>query len=827
MTTITTLKSSKSVTLYFLFLFSYFSSIGQINYTQDFNGCNAVNCSGWTIANGSSPSITSATGSGYSPCANSSAKSNIWSSSTSTTLTSNGSLGTSNGTLTTFSFNYKCVDYTSGSATAANSCTYTIAWSPDGTTWTTIGTFQNTSSATCIASPNFTFTPPNGSAVRIRITAVRNAGDFWAVFDDLSLLQLASPILLNYSADPTLSTSFAHRRGASINPKFTVQAPSTFDAIQIEMNHASDFSGTALVSTITTGGPYNAGTPYDFWTTQNLTGDRTYFVRVRVSNNGGSTYGAWSNQFWPYSYYPATVYEEEGWYFTTEEQFQLGTVNESLYNFVSIQDNSTAYPDDDFFQVNEGNFNLTVSTNGDQYLTEGSNNFSGASYNYITVGSYYLSGQRQDYHGFRFTGFPVPNGANILTSNLNVYSHNTGSEPAPNTTNPLYLELVGVDQDNANTWADNTNTATGGPRWRVRRATTIPWNITNSWSDLALMTSPDISSIVEDIVGIPGYNAGNAIAVIVDYTGGAHSSQNRHRYFSTGRRNVAYRPSIQGTFTNFYNTVRFPNVNRAIYGPDATAWDELRVTDNTVGCGTCYVEYRIHDASNDAVLAGPFLRSAGMSGAQYFDISGVGTTNIYVSTRVYRNNSPLVHDIWLTTITPSPLPVEQGTFEGRCNDNGLIELNWNSISESNTNYISVESSKDALSWETIETQNAQGNSTEIINYSATIRTQKNYNYYRLKWVDLDGKYTYSSMIYVSCDDKGLSIFPNPNNGTFVISGADVGDKYQIYNPQGQKVKEGEISSPNTIVEIKNIASGTYIIKLENINKVLHFKVISN
>ena len=77
-----------------------------------------------------------------------------------------------------------------------------------------------------------------------------------------------TPTLNNFSANPALSTSFAHRRGASERPKFTVSSSSNFDAVQIELNHFANFSGPAIVSTIADGTNYNASTPYDFWTTE-------------------------------------------------------------------------------------------------------------------------------------------------------------------------------------------------------------------------------------------------------------------------------------------------------------------------------------------------------------------------------------------------------------------------------------------------------------------------------------------------------------------------------------------------------------------------------
>lgn len=631
--------------------------------------------------------------------------------------------------------------------------------------------------------------------------------------------------LSNYAASGTLSTNFAHRRGASATPKFTLSGNIASNAVQIELNTASNFSGTAYTTTINDGSTYTVSTLYDFLTTQTLpAGDRTYFVRARLSNTAGGTWGPWTTQLWPYSFYSATPYPEEGWYYTVQEQFSTGTVQETLYNFISIQDNGTSYPDDDYFRLNQGAFNLTVSDNGDQYLTENTSNFSGANSDYLTVGSYYQFSAQRDFNGYRFTNFPVPNGASVLTSNLKVYSHHRNNEPISNNTNPLYLELVGVNQTNVNAWANSTNTATGGPRWRVRKGITIPWNITDSWTDLALMTSPDISSIIEDIVGTSGYNAGNAIAVIIDYTGGSHTSAIRHRYFSTGRRNVAYRPSIEGTFTNFYNTVRFPNVDRAMYG-STVGWDELRITDNTVGCGACYTEYRIHDAGSNAVLAGPFVRNAGMSGSQYFDISSVGTQHIYVSARVYRNNTPTIQDIWLTVTEPFPLPVELDEFHGKC-ENGQIDLKWNTVSEKNTDVFVIESSVDGESWKKEGEIDAAGISNKPVYYDFSVRPRADENYYRLKMIDFDGKPDYSPIVYVPCSQKGIFVYPNPNNGVFTIFGADEGDFFQIYNAQGKEVLNGGITSTHTPVSLEGMSKGTYILKLVNKGEEHQFKIVS-
>ena len=170
-----------------------------------------------------------------------------------------------------------------------------------------IGTINNTTGGAPI-SANITVPAVALSGVtRMRVAKNYNAyptapcGSYnYGQAEDYSILVTVpgEATLLNYSEDPLLSTGFAHRRGASINPKFTIESTSGFNAVQFELNEASDFTGTALVSTISDGTSYNASTPYDFWTTEDLTGDRTYFVRVRVSSDGGTSWGSWSTQLW-------------------------------------------------------------------------------------------------------------------------------------------------------------------------------------------------------------------------------------------------------------------------------------------------------------------------------------------------------------------------------------------------------------------------------------------------------------------------------------------------------------------------------------------------
>jgi len=163
---------------------------GQINYSQAFTGCTSNPCNGWSwnIAG----SMTATTGLGYTPCAvaDPAARANLSATVTTGNLSATSSLGTSSGEITTFGFVYKCTDFTTGTATAANSCTFNIEWATAvGGPWNLIQSFQNVSSVACVPFTSNYFFPTAGQPIFMRVRAARNSGDFWVVVDDITLSQ--------------------------------------------------------------------------------------------------------------------------------------------------------------------------------------------------------------------------------------------------------------------------------------------------------------------------------------------------------------------------------------------------------------------------------------------------------------------------------------------------------------------------------------------------------------------------------------------------------------------------------------------------------------
>ncbi|HEX4852011.1 MAG TPA: T9SS type A sorting domain-containing protein [Puia sp.] len=127
-------------------------------------------------------------------------------------------------------------------------------------------------------------------------------------------------------------------------------------------------------------------------------------------------------------------------------------------------------------------------------------------------------------------------------------------------------------------------------------------------------------------------------------------------------------------------------------------------------------------------------------------------------------NPPGAHGI-NEFVTAPVLPVELVQFIAYRNSDESINVSWSTSQETNSGYFNVERSADGTTnWQTIGTVKAKGFSSTTSDYSYKDALPLNgTNYYRLKMVDLDGKFKYSKVVYVTGDTRGdaLVIYNNP------------------------------------------------------------------
>ena len=131
------------------------------------------------------------------------------------------------------------------------------------------------------------------------------------------------------------------------------------------------------------------------------------------------------------------------------------------------------------------------------------------------------------------------------------------------------------------------------------------------------------------------------------------------------------------------------------------------------------------------------------------------------------------------------LPVELVGFKGEAKD-GYVDLFWSTASEKNSSRFEIERSADASAFEKINSINSKavnGNSNAIINYSSTDNLPLGkVIYYRLKQVDKDNTFEYSSIIsvnYIKAKNVRFIVYPNPNKGEFTADVSGIENNHEI------------------------------------------------
>lgn len=180
-----------------------------------------------------------------------------------------------------------------------------------------------------------------------------------------------------------------------------------------------------------------------------------------------------------------------------------------------------------------------------------------------------------------------------------------------------------------------------------------------------------------------------------------------------------------------------------------------------------------------------------------------------------------------------PTPVTLTSFEAKLFETKSINLTWQTASEENNDYFSIEHSTDGNSFREIATQVGNGTTSLVQNYSFLHKDVENgLHYYRLKQVDFDGKYEYTNIVTAKVSHSNGDIFltPNPTSNVILIQTKTPFERdadFQILNMQGQVVLSSVLQEGVTDLEL-NIADfpvGIYYLQLFVDNDVMMKKII--
>ena len=182
--------------------------------------------------------------------------------------------------------------------------------------------------------------------------------------------------------------------------------------------------------------------------------------------------------------------------------------------------------------------------------------------------------------------------------------------------------------------------------------------------------------------------------------------------------------------------------------------------------------------------------------------------------------------------TVTVLPITLINFSGTQSNNGN-QLNWKTASEKNNSHFDLERSEDGKRFEKIITIKANGNTNAQQSYSYLDKASPfEITYYRLKQVDIDGKFNYSNTIAVQSDyEEKFSLYPNPfkDEINVVVSDDFKNDtKVYLYDMFG-RIQNIPFTINETYINLKtnNLPVGNYVLKVVNGEAIFNKVIIKN
>jgi hypothetical protein len=167
-------------------------------------------------------------------------------------------------------------------------------------------------------------------------------------------------------------------------------------------------------------------------------------------------------------------------------------------------------------------------------------------------------------------------------------------------------------------------------------------------------------------------------------------------------------------------------------------------------------------------------------------------------------------------------------------------LDWSTSQEHNFSHFIIERSVDGENFSQVALVFGAGESDSKINYSYNDKDLKNRGgiiYYRLKQVDIDGKFSYSSVRILRLGDEKTSItlatFPNPvaTDLRITIPSSWQNNHLQIdlYNVSGQLVNAQDIanSSQTESISVASLQKGIYFVQVRNGAETAKQQIVKN
>jgi len=182
------------------------------------------------------------------------------------------------------------------------------------------------------------------------------------------------------------------------------------------------------------------------------------------------------------------------------------------------------------------------------------------------------------------------------------------------------------------------------------------------------------------------------------------------------------------------------------------------------------------------------------------------------------------------------LPVQFVSFDAQLQGDKVL-VSWATAQEQNASHFEVQKSTDGISFATIGSVKAKGNSNSLLNYAFTDNNvAPGVSYYRLRQVDLDAKYVYTKTVPIRNEGRGKAFFAWPNPVKDVLNVTLNQTKAEnlmlrVVDYNGRTLRSNQINTVRGMNQVSlnfsGLPPGMYIIQINGGETTLTQKIIKN
>ena len=164
------------------------------------------------------------------------------------------------------------------------------------------------------------------------------------------------------------------------------------------------------------------------------------------------------------------------------------------------------------------------------------------------------------------------------------------------------------------------------------------------------------------------------------------------------------------------------------------------------------------------------------------------------------------------------LPIVYSYFHSKALTMGVVRNTWATSVETSNSHWEVQHSTNGVNWATVGIVDGWGTTSELNTYEFIHKGAfSGYNFYRLKQLDWDATYSYSTInvVYFDSPDEPITVYPIPSTGTVFVTGTFKAESIAVRNLNGQTVKEEVLDGKITRAEldVSDLPTGSYMVDI--------------